>query len=251
MPLFLNANQIYRILQRESPPSVYPDGAPSLYYSTADQFAFASVLADAYTNLSDIYENYSPLTAVDRLADFETLYFGYTLDSSLTVDERRTILLAKIRTQRRTTPADILAVIYSIISSDIPIEILEWNGNNNGTRNGAWILGVSTLGVDAFLSSRAPIYGNQIDKVPLDCSLDYEAAGITEQDLTNIQDTAYTYTVNIGTTLDAFTLAQIDEALNQAEGASRRHILIAPQGYILDDSGGYLLDDSSGRIING
>jgi hypothetical protein len=252
MPYFLQPNDLYRILQRESPPNLYPDGQPSQFFSTADQYSVASVLGDAYANQEEVYDNYFPTVTVDNLPDFEFLYFGYNLDSTLTIDQRRVLLLNKIRTKRRTTPQDIIDVIYTIIDPSIPVEILEWNGNFNGTRYGAWILGVSTLGIDTFLSGRAPIYGAQLDKAPLDCDLDVAAAGITEEDLINIQDTAFTYTVNIGVTLDVQTLTMLDSALNAAEGASRRHFINASAGYLLEEpDGGYVLDDSGGKILDG
>jgi len=219
MPIFLQAQDVYRIIQRELPPDdVYPDGAPDAFYSTSDSFATAKIIADYYSVLQNTYENNYPNTAVDRLADFEFLYFGYTLDASLSVDERRSRLLAKIRTQRRTTSADLLAAVYTVIDPSILAEIVPWGCGCNG-----WVLDVSQLEISTILNEF-----NGLERVgPNLCQLDAADYGFTQQQFEDLQAQAYTYEVRIyGYTLSETERFNLDQTLLQAEDARDLHIIV-------------------------
>lgn len=219
MPKFLTQQEIYRILQRESPPDdVYPDGQPTAFFSTADQFSVAKVLADAYANQSDIYDNSFPNTANSRLSDFEFAYFGYTLDASLTLEQRRDRTLTKIRTRRRTTPQDMIDVVHTIIDSSILVEIGEWNVGTAG-----WMLDVSQLDIDTILNEY-----NGLERVGPDlCTLTAADYGLTQDEFARLQDQAYTYEVLIyGYTLSAEERLQIENILNISEPARSAHIIV-------------------------
>lgn len=219
MPIFLTQDQVYRLLQREMPPGdVYPDGPATAYFSTADQFAFAGRVGDAYANLAKIYRNYSPVSADTNLSDHEFLNFGYTLDSSLSLEERRARVLAKIRLRRRTTPTDLLLTVYTILNSNILVEIVEW-----GTGTQGWMLDVSQLDIDTILNEF-----NGLERTgPNLCQLDAADYGMTQDEFTRLQNQAYTYEVRIyGYTLTADERARLDQVLNEAEPARSRHIIV-------------------------
>lgn len=219
MPTYLTQEDVYRVLQRELPPDdVYPDGDPSGFFSTADQFSLAKVVADAYANQQSIYTNYFPTEAVERLSDHEIAFFGYSLDQTLTIDERRARLLSKIRTRRRTTQADILAEVYTILDPSILVEIVPW-----GCGCAGWVLDVSLLDISTILNEF-----NGLERTGPDlCSLDAADFGLTEEEFLRLRAEAYTYEVRIyGYTLTAEQRQAIDTALNAAEPVRSFHIIV-------------------------
>lgn len=232
MPKFLTQDEIYRMLQRESPEGVYPDGEPSLYYSTAEMYSVAKTLETAYQKLERIYENYFPQTADENLTDWEETVFGFQLDSSLTLQERRDRVLAKIRSQRRCTPPDILATVYTVVNSDIPVEIVEW-----GCEDGTWILDESQLDISTILNGpqKFAVTGDAIS-----CPITAAQFGITQEELEAMQEEAYTYEVRIyGYTLTALELMALEKALLEAEPARSQHIIsdgLDPNDMIEGDS---------------
>lgn len=215
MPIFLTQDQIYRIIQRELPPGVYPDGPASAFFSTADSYATARVFGDAYTSAIGIYDNYFPNYAVDRLADFEQLYLGQQLDSSIPVEQRRDKVIQKIRSLRRTTEQDILATVYSIVDTSIPVEIVPWNCGCAG-----WMLDVSQLDISTILNEF-----NNLNLVGPDlCTKDAADFGLTPDEYARYQMEAYFYEVKIyGYTLTADQSQALEAALLSAEPARSQH----------------------------
>jgi hypothetical protein len=104
----------------------------------------------------------------------------------------------------------------------LPYNIFALNGSVPGS---AWIMDVSHLGLDTFLVGMDPIRG-AIRTAPLDCNLNYAAAGLTLAQLQAIQATAYTYVVKITGTASSTVLAQLGAALTIFEGASRTHMIV-------------------------
>lgn len=218
MALFLSAEQIYRLIQRELPIDAYPDGSPDKFYSTADSFATAKVFESAYDNNSRIYENMFPQTADEKISDWEIRTFGYLLDASLTLQQKRDKVLAKIRTRRRTTPNDILQTVYTVIDSSILVEIVEWN-----CYGGSWVLNESELEISTILSGPNPLRVTGPDL----CALSAAELGLTEQELLEMREDAYTYEVRIyDYTLTADELERLEAALNSAEPARSQHIIL-------------------------
>lgn len=219
MPIYLSQNDVYRVLQREAPPSdVYPDGEPANFFSTADQYSVAKVIADAYANQQALYEDYFPVSSVARLSDHEFAFFGYTLDQALSLSERRARLLSKIRTRRRTTPSDLLAEIYTLLDPSILVEIVEW-----GCGDAGWVLDVSQLDISTILNEF-----NGVERTgPNLCQLDAADYGLTEEEYQRLRDQAYTYEVRIyDYVLTAEQRATINAALNAAEPARSLHIIV-------------------------
>lgn len=219
MPLFLEQQDIYRLLQRELPPDdVYPDGSPSGFFSTADQFSTAKVIADAYANDANIYKNYSPITAEENEPDHEFTYFGFTLDGTLSLEDRRALLLKRIRTRLRPTLVDLKSVVYTIIDSSIPVELVDL-----GCGDAGWILDVSQLDISTILNEF-----NGLERTgPNLCQLDAADYGLTPEEFARLQAQAYTYEVLIyGYTLTDAQRAQLDQALSQYEAARSQHIIL-------------------------
>lgn len=231
MPIFLDRPQIYRIIQRELPQDVYPDGPPAAFYSTADSDATAALFADAYTNQKSIYDNYFPNFATDRQPDFEVLYLGKQLSANLDLQARRDRVIAKIRSQRRTTPDDIKATVYTVIDSSIPVEIVPW-----GCGAAGWVLDVSLLDVSTILNGF-----NNLNLVGPDlCSKSAADFGLTPEELLEYRQEAYTYEVRIyGYTLTAQEREDLEAALLAAEPARSGHIIVDgldPADMILGDT---------------
>lgn len=218
MPKFLDQQQIYRIIQRELPEGVYPDGAPDKFYSTADSDSTSKVFATAYANLERVYANFFPQSADEKQTDFEILYFGKLLDSALNLQQRRDRVLQKIRTRRRCTPSDLKAAVYTVIDSSIPVDIVEW-----GCSGGGWILDESQLDISTILNgyNRLDVTG---DSIP--CPPTAAAFGLSESQFAEMQEEAYTYEVRIyGTTLTFEQREDLDKVLLNAEPVRSRHII--------------------------
>lgn len=117
MPKFLSVTEIYRLLQRELPEDVYADGAPDLYNTAADMCAAASGFHTAYGNLERIYENYFPQYADEKIGDWEVMVFGQLSEGSLTLQERRDRVIAKLRERNRINLWSILVDILNLLPS--------------------------------------------------------------------------------------------------------------------------------------
>ncbi len=255
MPIFLTQDQIYRILQREQPPEAYPDGAPSAFFSTADQYSVAKVASDAYSNLNLIYDNYFPQFAVQRVADWEITVFG-TLGNALRqtsdrlqdvvnhfrIQEVPSVAGIKAALTRLFALADLIQEGNTVVTPDwllefnyldvdtylgyrdpnipyvsLTFELVTWGCSYGG---GAWRLDESYLDVDTYLVGMDPIYG-----VGLDCDLDYAALGLTLEELEAIQETAYTYEVRIIGNAEQVFLDVLEALLNRLEPARSRHYI--------------------------
>ena len=115
MPTFLTQAQIYRVLQRESPPDVYPDGAPEQFVSTAEMDSVAKTVASCYEAMERIYENMFPTTADEQLGDWENNVLGSTPVGALTTAQRRANLLAFIRSQDNISYWTILNAVFGFV----------------------------------------------------------------------------------------------------------------------------------------
>jgi hypothetical protein len=227
MPIFLTAEQIYRIIQRELPDQfVYPDGQPSAFFSTADSYATAKVVADAYSNLSEIYDNYFPNHATVKQPDFELLHLGKSLSDTISLQGRRDRVISKIRSRRRTTPDDIKATVYTVIDPSIMVEIVEW-----GCEDGGWVLDESQLDISTILRGF-----NNLNRVGPDlCILDAADFGLSEEDLLLYREEAYMYEIRIYShTLTEQERDDMETAVLAAEPARSRHIIL--DGLDPDDS---------------
>ena len=223
MPQFLTTDQVYRIIQRELPPFAYPDGPATAFFSTADSYATAGVLAKAYCAASAIYDNYFPNYAQDAVSplpgqgDFEKLYLGQQLEASIPIEERRSKVIEKIRSLRRTTEADILATVYSVISTTIPVEIVPWGCGCNG-----WMLDVSQLDISTVLNGF-----NGLEAVGIGPCAGPAAFGLSAEDFALLQGEAYSYDVRIyGYTLSDTERAALEQALLAAEPARSMHYIL-------------------------
>lgn len=147
MAKFLTTEQLYRLIQRELPEGVYPDGPASAFYSTALANSKAQALASVYTNLQSIYNNYFPQLTDDRIADWEIKVFGEVADSTLSLADRRARILAKLRHQPSIALWEILTLAASYVPQGTYVQVVEWCHGDGGP----WILGKSKLSVDTNL----------------------------------------------------------------------------------------------------
>ena len=244
MPKFLSREEVYRILQRELPPNVYPDGAPSGFYSTADMDSVADVAATGYANLERIYDNIFPQSADERLNDWEITAFGKLLEANLSLEERRDRVITKIRARKGITKRDMEEAVLSIIGSDKLMEIIEW-----GCRDGGWQLDESQLDINTFLNGQnlVDVTGSMI------CEADPSEYGKTEEEWLEMREDAYTYEVRIYLyTLTAAERQAIDEALSAAEPARSKHVItdgLNPNDIINPDAFEFILGTEEGEQI--
>lgn len=145
---FLTREELYRVLQRELPEGVYPDGAPAAFYSTADMDSIAGVLATLYSNLERIDANNFPQTADERIRDWvEKMFIGASFDSGVTLQDLRNRVIAKIRKQPKINLWEVLILVASYVPPGVYVQIVE--ECNNG--HGVWALGESELGAETYL----------------------------------------------------------------------------------------------------
>lgn len=219
MPYFLTQNQVYRILQRELPEDVYPDGQPANFYSTSDMWAIAGVIADAYVNLQDIYLNEFPQYTTDRLADWEIREFGQAQSPTIGTAQRIAALLAKIRSLQGIRVQDMISVAYQVVAPNILVEIQEW-----GNKTGSWMISYSQLAIETYLAIDNMVTHTGANICPCDDGCPEPA------DLADMQEMAYTYAVLIynqgQAQLTAAQLTQLDILLSAAEPARSTHVII-------------------------
>jgi hypothetical protein len=123
MPSFLTKAQISRILQRELPEFLYPDGAESDYVSTAEVGSIAQCLSSVYSTMESIYNNHFPLTTNEKIGDWETTVFGKTQSGDLTLEERKGQVLAFLRAENNISFFTVLKAIIALVPEGIVVEI--------------------------------------------------------------------------------------------------------------------------------
>lgn len=236
MAKFLSQNTIYRLLQRELPEGVYPDGAPNQFYSTASIDAKAKVIAGAYSNLERIDANNFPQTADERIDDWLIKMFGVT-SGGLTLAQKRARTIEKIRKQPKINLWEVLTLVTGFVPVGTYVQIVEWCGR----KGGSWQLDVSTLGVQTILGFGVG-YMDFVSDPTTWCSfvsnLNWRlgfselntntelAADDLYKNVTYVQLDAYNYEVRIfGYTLSAEDLATVEREISKAEPARSTHII--------------------------
>lgn len=219
MPKFLTRDEVYSLLSRELPEDAYPEGSASGSFSGADNGSIASLFGAIYDNQERIYENYFPQTALEKIDDWESKVFPVTPLGGLTTQERRDRIIARIRLQQRTTPQDMLNVVYTILPMSTLVEIVEL-----GCSGGAWVLDESELDISTILNGWSGVqFGFRSDW----CSVTAAELGISEQDYLDYREEVYTYEVRIyDTVLTAEQRQALDEALTPAEPRRSRHVIV-------------------------
>jgi hypothetical protein len=218
-------------------------------WTSSEARAWAMLFTDAYASLLAIWNNkFVTLADASGIQRWEIMVFGSPQSATLSLTQRRNAVLAQLQYQGGINYAIIYAAVYALLNPlGFTFVIQTYNGAVPGS---AWILGTSLLGLDTYLAPCDPIKGTA--GTPLDCSLDYAAAGLTAAQLASIQQTAYTYAVKItGTATDA-TIAQLDTILTKLEGASRTHQIVNNfQGPYLDsiDGGNWDADPVPDTVI--
>ena len=228
-PIFLTIDEFFTVLFAELPAGVYaPDDATDpdpakRSVSSSELRAISQMFADASGNLELVYEDkFLSTVTSDGLLLWEKDYFDSAQDSSLPLETRRQNLISKIRSTGGISYPAIYSLIQGILGA-IPFDLLPYSGQ----KNGAWLLGRSSLDQNTWLAKLDPLNGarQDIGFSPLDCSLDYASDGLTADQLTAIQSTAYEYEVRIYGQASQATLNLLDARLTQFEPARSTHVI--------------------------
>lgn len=191
--------------------------------SSSEMRSQMTLVRDGYATMRDTYDDKFITTATARgIARSELDYFPEAVDQSLPLETRRANLLSKKRATGGisfTAINDMLTPLFAEIGIDF--QIVSWCG----AQGGAWILDESALDVETYLSLLDPLIG-AIGPNPLDCDLDYAAAGLTAEQLEDIQRTAYTYEVRIFGNAPADFITRLDKLLTENEPARSTHVII-------------------------
>jgi len=215
MAIFLNRAKLYRILQREAPEDVYPDGAPNQYLSTADNDAIAGTLETCYSTMSSIYADMFPMTT-NNIEAWELKVFNETYIGTLSLEDRRNRILAFLRNQPDLSYWTIITTVAAMVPAGSAVRIIN-RGKNNP-------------------SVTAQIMGDNADLV---WNRDWTAgdpapAGVTVTDdirnnyssMLTVRETAYSYDVILyGTAITTELMNTIDAMLTQIEPARSAHTI--------------------------
>lgn len=190
-------------------------------FSSSDLRSQATVLAAAYANLNQIHDN-KFITTTDELGltRWEKDLFSETVDRSQPLAARRGNALGKFRAKGGIDYDTIKAILDPIFAAQgLDYDIVYWSGFNGG----AWILDVSLLDVDTYLSLYDPLVAAGLGLV--DCNFPPLPPGISSQDLEDIQRTAYTWEIRIHGHASAEFMAQLDLLATQIEPARSTHYI--------------------------
>lgn len=242
MAIFLTREQIYRSLQRELPEDIYPDGPPSAFFSTADNDAVADCAATGYYTLSRIYENNYPQSATERIEDWVVKVFPFKFDSTVTLQEKRERILAKLRKQPTITMWEILTLVASYVPEGTYVQVVEW-GCECSPGGGEWVLDSSELNIDTSLGF--PVHSTDLvgdmstwceflsglhwrldaDQLDVDTVLAGDPSVPTWQAVSSAQMAAFMYEIRIfGYVLTGDSLAKMEQEVRGAEPARSGHI---------------------------
>lgn len=214
---------------RELPPDMFAqDRADDPDYtkrsiSSSEMRSQVTVLGAGYDTMEQVFDDKFITTATPLgIARAELDYFPDPVDQSLPLETRRANLLAKKRATGGISYAAIVDVLTPLFAEiGLGFQVVSWCG----AQGGAWILDESELDVETYLSLLDPLLG-AVGPNPLDCDLDYAAAGLTAEQLEDIQRTAYTYEVRIFGNAPADFITRLDRLLTEIEPARSTHVIL-------------------------
>lgn len=233
MPRFLSRQEVYRLLQRELPEDVYADGAPSAHFTTAENDSVAQTIAVAYSNAERIYENFFPLTADEKIADWERAVFDKIADAASALEDRRAKVVGQLRKQPSIDEWQLLTLVASYLPEGKFVQIVQW-------AKSGWKLGVSRFGINARLGfgrrDLLPEIEEDLATAILDqgwklgssrLGVDTRLGGKYSYLLrSSVQLKAYTYEIRIfDYTVPSVDLANLVPDLREAEPARSRRII--------------------------
>lgn len=216
MPTFLDAEQVYRIFQRELPEGVYADSEYPLHLTTASIYAKSVTVRSAYQNLEKIYNNLFPQTSDEKIDDWTVKAFGAKFPAGTTLTDKQNAIIAQIRSQPDITkwnllkkivsflPEGIFAQVYFTCDQTPPVDSLvdiDFTTWCDFIQNLHWRLGVDKLGVSTYLG----IY--------------------PYLDVVNRQLAAFGYKIRIFENASADVLFAIDAAATATEPARSAHTI--------------------------
>jgi hypothetical protein len=232
---FLGVEQALDILFQEIPDGPYPkDRADDVdpnkrSWSSSELRAHAQLFGNLYGNLRDIYsDKFASTVTPAGLVRWEQDYFTEAQDQSQSFAVRQQNLINQIRAIGGLNYPSLYDLVNTILApAGLTFDLVAYCGMNNGAGYGAWILELSSLDFDTYLSALDPLIGSPQDNIltPLDCDLDYAAAGLTAQDLADIQLTAYGYEVRIYGNASPEILSRLDKQLTLREPARSQHFI--------------------------
>jgi hypothetical protein len=232
MARFLTAEELVDLFLAELPKGMFSedradDADPAKRsISSSEIRVMMQLLADLYSNLEAIYDDKFVTTlSADGARRWEREVFPFAVDSSQPLSIRRANILTKLRATGGISLFIIDSIVNTIVSVEgLGYEIVTWSGFAQSSTEGAgaWVFEEGLLDRDTYLTATDPILGAQIAN-PLDCSLDYAAAGLTLDQLQGIQATAYTYEIRILGNASTSLLARLDDQLTQYEPARSTH----------------------------
>ncbi len=236
MAIFLDRQQLYRVLQRELPDGVYPDGAPSAFFSTADMDSVARTIESTYDNMERIYDNFFPQTADEKIDDWLRKMFQ-SPPSSLSLADKRAKVITKVRAQPKINLWEILRLVAGFLPVGKYVQIIEYcNPSQSG-----WLLDEAELGLSTILADPITFASLGVSAqnwcsfvAGLQWRIGEGQLGINTAlaedglylNVTNVQKQAFLYEVRIfDYTVTGADFQQMKEEITLAEPARSSHII--------------------------
>jgi hypothetical protein len=163
-----------------------------------------------------------PQTANEQQSLWEVKVFGYELSGSLTLTKRQNAVIGKLRSKPNLTISEMIYLTQTVVGTNVTVQIGEWQNES-----GSWLIGVSKLGVTTILGSgfRLWVTSGLYPGISL-CNVTPAQVGLTQTQFTQMQVSAYSYSVLIyGYTLTAAQLTQLNILLSANEPARSQHFI--------------------------
>jgi hypothetical protein len=217
MPTFLTTKQLYKLVNAELPEFVYAYAAsPTSFYVSSEFYSYAECIHSLYETMQNIYIESIPNTCtLDGIAGHEIAYLGQISMGNLSLEERRSIVLSKIRSLASCSMWNVLQFITTFYP-DVYFQIVTYNTQYSGD---GWVVDESLLGFNTFLSagSLQTLTGSRADEVwtgtweqgdPMPNGVNGDP-DITQAEVLAMRETAYGFLIRVFgtdfTTLGNFT----------------------------------------------
>jgi hypothetical protein len=229
-PVFPTADEIMLLLLSELPEGVYASDLANhpdperRSVSSAELRAHAELIALLYANLNLVWrDKFLSTVSPGGLSSWERELFATAQDAAVDFATRQSRLIAKFRSKGGISYAALSSIVAGILEPlKVEFQLAPWCGPFNG----AWVLGESELEFGTYLSQIDPLYGSRGGVKALGCDLDAAGAGLTEDEVRDIQAAAYTYELRIFGPVDDATLQTLDAILEHFEAARSTHLIL-------------------------
>lgn len=234
MAIFLNADQVYRLFQRELPEGAYSDVEYSKALTTSSVYAKAVTFKQFYDNMALVYANMFPQSSEDKIDDWVTKAFNVKFPAGTTLTAKRDAVVAKIRSQPNLTNWQILTSMAGFLPEGTYVQVHSDCGFGDGWPLGARKLGTNTRlginGIDSLVDIDFTDWCNFLTN--LEWRLGRGKLGVTTHlskydfsDIVRRQRNAFSYEIRVFAPITMELKQSMDLEASRIEPARSGHII--------------------------